>query len=186
MAAVPHFWPRPTTRLHDPTRHATPSVPNRQKYETAKTPPDRYGSTRIGKFLFLRLESASDGLILEAILHFRPQPATMAPIDTKRPNVPNKHKMRNRRDASGTLLTPSGRQILLFTTSFRQSRVNLGSRPSFFGTNQQPASMTPIDMKHQTYRISINTKPPQRHRIATDPRGSVNFACRDLNPPFPG
>ena len=47
---VLHSWHRPAARLHDPNRHATPSVPNIRKYETAERPPGRYGSPRVGKF----------------------------------------------------------------------------------------------------------------------------------------
>ena len=74
------------------------------KYETAATPPGRFGSPRVGKFCFARLESAIVGLILAASLRFwiRPTARRHGPNRHATPNVPNKHRIRNRRNARGS------------------------------------------------------------------------------------
>ena len=103
-AAVLHFWPQPATSLHDPNRHATKPQRINIKYETAETPPDRYGPPMVGKFFFLMLESTISGLILACVLHFRPRPINRRHVHHRHKtlNAPSKHRIRHQRNANGS------------------------------------------------------------------------------------
>ena len=103
-----HFWPPPAIQKIA-TRHQTYQI--NTIYETAATPADRYGSTLIGKYGFLRQESAAFGLILAAVLQFWPPPTARHHVKNRHttPTVPNTRKIRNRRNAHWPVSIPKGR-----------------------------------------------------------------------------
>ena len=83
----------------------------RSKYEPAATPPDRYGSPRVGEVRLLRQESDIWRQSPPPVLHFRRRP-TSRPHDPNghvTPNATNKQEIRHRRNDSGPLRIPTDR-----------------------------------------------------------------------------
>ena len=110
--ACPSFPPRashqPPGAKNDMCRR---TLQIRSKYEPAATPPDRYGSPRVGEVRLLRQESDIWRQSPPPVLHFRRRP-TSRPHDPNghvTPNATNKQEIRHRRNDSGPLRIPTDR-----------------------------------------------------------------------------